>query len=132
MVWVREGGSLRAVLPFALNIPVMLKKSQVLNEGMMAALAESYELIYEHLIDIECEAMLEMLNESETQHWDEQRKLKALALWKILGDGQDYLKVYIDKGHQNGAEIHRCLTNGCVIVYNQRTGKIVTAMAKTP
>lgn len=110
----------------------MLKKSQVLNEGLMAALTESYELIYEQLIDIECERMLEILNESETQHWEEERKLKLLALWKILGKGEDYLRVYIDKGHRNGPEIHRCLTNGCVIVYNQNSDKIVTAMAKTP
>lgn len=42
------------------------------------------------------------------------------------------MRVYIDKGHRNGPEIHRCLTNGCVIVYNQNSDKIVTAMAKTP
>jgi len=35
---------------------------------------------------------------------------------------------FVDKGHDNGKEVHIVTTSGCIFIYNARTSKLVTVL----
>lgn len=39
---------------------------------------------------------------------------------------------YVDKGHENGAEIHHVLSNGCILIFNAKTGLYITSLIARP
>ena len=66
-----------------------------------------------------------------SRHWenDRQRRSKIIAQ---IGMGQVIKEVVVDRGHRNGPEIHKVTTTGLVVIYNQRTGIMVTILIARP
>lgn len=53
-------------------------------------------------------------------------------LIKQIGIGTIVKSVRVDRGHINGAEIHKITSTGIVIIYNERTGKMITKLIARP
>lgn len=49
-------------------------------------------------------------------------------LIKEIGIGVVVKKVRVDRHHRNGAEIHEITSTGIVVIYNERTGKLITKL----
>ena len=46
--------------------------------------------------------------------------------------GQVIKEVTVDRGHKNGPEIHKITTTGLVVIYNKRTGIMITILIARP
>ena len=66
-----------------------------------------------------------------SKHWkaDRQRRSQIIAQ---IGMGQVVKEVTVDRGHKNGPEIHKITTTGLVVIYNKRTGIMVTILIARP
>lgn len=66
-----------------------------------------------------------------SKHWraDRQRRSQIIAQ---IGFGQVVKEVVVDRGHKNGPEIHKITTTGLVVIYNQRTGIMITILIARP
>ena len=66
-----------------------------------------------------------------SKHWraDRQRRSQVIAQ---IGMGQVVKEVTVDRGHKNGPEIHKITTTGLVVIYNKRTGIMVTILIARP
>ena len=66
-----------------------------------------------------------------SKHWraDRQRRSQIIAQ---IGMGQVIKEVVVDRGHKNGPEIHKITTTGLVVIYNKRTGIMITALIARP
>ena len=53
-------------------------------------------------------------------------------LIKAIGEGKIIKIVVVDKGHKNGPEVHKITDNAIVVIYNQRTGKLITKLIARP
>lgn len=49
-----------------------------------------------------------------------------------IGYGTIIKSVVIDRGHQNGAEIHEISDTGIITIYNERTHKMITKLIARP
>ena len=54
------------------------------------------------------------------------------ALIKQIGEGKVIKTVVVDKGHRNGPEVHKITDNAIIVIYNQRTGKLITKLIARP
>ena len=63
-----------------------------------------------------------------SKHWEEERANRNRLINGVIGLGKPIKEVIIDKGHKNGAERHVLTSTGIIIVYNARTGKMITRL----
>lgn len=63
-----------------------------------------------------------------SKHWEEERANRNRLINEVIGLGEPIKEVIIDKGHKNGAERHVLTSTGIIIVYNARTGKMITRL----
>ena len=66
-----------------------------------------------------------------SKHWkaDRQRRSQIIAQ---IGMGQVIKEVTIDRGHINGPEIHKITSTGLIVIYNKRTGIMITILIARP
>lgn len=64
-------------------------------------------------------------------HYANDRLLREKVI-RELGKGYIVKEVTWDRGHVNGAEVHKILSNGVIEIYNERTGKLVTKIVARP
>lgn len=64
-------------------------------------------------------------------HFSRDRQDREVLI-KQIGEGKIIKTVVIDKGHPNGPEIHKVTNNAIVLIYNQRTGKLITKLIARP
>lgn len=62
-----------------------------------------------------------------SKHWEEERKNRE-ELIRAIGIGEVVDSFIVDKGHKNGPERHEITNTGIIIVYNNRTNKMVTKL----
>ena len=67
----------------------------------------------------------------DSKHWRKDRQVRSKIIAQI-GLGQIVKEVVVDRGHRNGPEVHKITTTGLVIIYNQRTGIMVTVLIARP
>ena len=67
----------------------------------------------------------------DSKHWRKDRQTRSRIIAQI-GLGQIVKEVVVDRGHRNGPEAHKITTTGLVIIYNQRTGIMVTVLIARP
>lgn len=66
-----------------------------------------------------------------SKHWSKDRQRRSHIIAQI-GMGQVIREVVVDRGHRNGPEVHKVTTTGLVVIYNQRTGIMVTVLIARP
>ncbi len=66
-----------------------------------------------------------------SKHYSTDRQERE-NLIRQIGIGIIIKSVRWDKGHRNGAEIHKITNTGIVIIYNERTGKMITKLIARP
>lgn len=64
-------------------------------------------------------------------HYKKDRQ-KREAIIKQIGMGKVIIKFVVDKGHPNGAERHEITTTGIIVIYNNRTDKMITKLIARP
>lgn len=69
---------------------------------------------------------------SNSIHYSEERQSREWLIQNVIGIGNVIDKFVWDKGHPNGAEIHCITDTGIIIIYNKRTGKMVTQLIARP
>lgn len=62
-----------------------------------------------------------------SKHYSEEREAREAIIRKI-GQGEVVASFRVDRGHRNGAEIHKITNTGIILIYNERTGKMVTKL----
>lgn len=67
----------------------------------------------------------------DSKHWRKDRQIRSRIIAQI-GLGQIVKEVVVDRGHRNGPEVHKITTTGLVVIYNQRTGIMVTVLIARP
>lgn len=69
---------------------------------------------------------------NSTYHKSAHRKQRMQAIEESCGKGEVVAQFIIDKKHRNGNEIHQVKSNGCIDVYNERTGRHITTLIARP
>ena len=67
----------------------------------------------------------------DSKHWRKDRQTRSRIIAQI-GLGQVVKEVVVDRGHKNGPEVHKITTTRLVVIYNQRTGIMVTVLIARP
>lgn len=62
-----------------------------------------------------------------SRHYSEDREARE-AIIRQIGMGEVVASFRVDRGHRNGAEIHKITSTGIIVIYNERTGKMVTKL----
>lgn len=62
-----------------------------------------------------------------SKHYSEEREARE-AIIKKIGQGEVVASFRVDRGHRNGAEIHKITNTGIILIYNERTGKMITKL----
>lgn len=66
-----------------------------------------------------------------SKHYTRDRQQRE-AIINQIGIGNVIKEVVIDRGHRNGPEIHKITDTALILVYNQRTGILVTKLIARP
>ena len=66
-----------------------------------------------------------------SKHYTRDRQQRE-AIINQIGTGNVIKEVVIDRGHRNGPEIHKITDTALILVYNQRTGILVTKLIARP
>lgn len=66
-----------------------------------------------------------------SQHWMRDREARE-AIIRQIGIGEVIKTVVVDKGHRNGPEIHEVTSTAIIVIYNQRTHKMITKLIARP
>ena len=66
-----------------------------------------------------------------SRHYTNDRQNREAIITQI-GVGTVIKTVVIDRGHRNGPEIHKITDTALILVYNQRSGKLVTKLIARP
>ena len=66
-----------------------------------------------------------------SRHYTADRQNREAIITQI-GIGTVIKTVVIDRGHRNGPEIHKITDTALILVYNQRTGILVTKLIARP
>lgn len=64
-------------------------------------------------------------------HYTTERKAREILI-QYIGYGQIIKEVEIDRGHKNGAEIHKISDTGIITIYNKTSGKMITKLIARP
>ena len=66
-----------------------------------------------------------------SKHWTQDRRERNRMI-TMISEGQIIKTARVDRGHKNGAEIHKVSDTGIVSIYNERTGKLITKLIARP
>ena len=58
--------------------------------------------------------------------WNREQVINQIGLGNVVKS------VTVDRGHKNGAEIHKITDTGIIIIYNKKSGKLVTKLIARP
>lgn len=67
-----------------------------------------------------------------SKHYKEERESREQIISTIIGYGKIVNSFRVDKGHPNGAEIHKISDTGIITIYNERTHKLITKLIARP
>ena len=68
---------------------------------------------------------------TNSKHYTKDRKRREAIIAQI-GTGNVIKEVVVDRGHRNGPEVHKITDTALILVYNQRTGILVTKLIARP
>lgn len=71
-------------------------------------------------------------NETLTEHYNYERKARHNKIMDNIGNGHCIATFRVDKGHPNGDELHNILSNGIILIQNERTKKVITELIARP
>ena len=66
-----------------------------------------------------------------SKHYTRDRQQRETIITQI-GIGNIIKEVVVDRGHRNGPEVHKITDTALILVYNQRTGILVTKLIARP
>lgn len=66
-----------------------------------------------------------------SKHYTRDRQQRE-AIINQIGIGNVIKEVVVDRGHRNGPEVHKITDTALILVYNQRTGILVTKLIARP
>ena len=66
-----------------------------------------------------------------SRHYTKDRQNREAIITQI-GEGTVIKEVVVDRGHRNGPEVHKITDTVLILVYNQRSGKLVTKLIARP
>ena len=66
-----------------------------------------------------------------SKHYTKDRQRREAIIAQI-GTGNIIKEAVVDRGHRNGPEIHKITDTALILVYNQRTGILVTKLIARP
>ena len=66
---------------------------------------------------------------SEHYRTDRQEREEII---RQIGQGNVIGEYTIDKGHKNGPELHKVTDTAIILIYNKRTGKLITKLIARP
>ena len=66
-----------------------------------------------------------------SRHYTKDRQNREAIITQI-GVGTVIKEVVVDRGHRNGPEIHKITDTALILIYNQRSGKLVTKLIARP
>lgn len=68
---------------------------------------------------------------TKTRHYAKERRYRE-AIIKEIGYGHIVKVVILDRGHRNGAEVHKVSDTGIISIYNLNSGKLITKLIARP
>lgn len=68
---------------------------------------------------------------ANSRHYTKDRQQREAIIAQI-GTGNVIKEVVVDRGHRNGPEVHKITDTALILVYNQRTGILVTKLIARP
>lgn len=68
----------------------------------------------------------------DTKHYATERISRTQIIDSVIGRGHVLKKVYWDKGHFNGPELHCITDTGIIEIYNIYSGKHITDLIARP
>lgn len=66
-----------------------------------------------------------------SKHYTKDRQ-KREAIIAQIGTGTVIKEVVVDRGHRNRPEVHKITNTALILIYNQRTGILVTKLIARP
>lgn len=66
-----------------------------------------------------------------SRHYTNDRQ-KREEIINQIGIGTVVAKFVVDRGHRNGAERHEITTTGIIVIYNNKTNKMITKLIARP
>lgn len=66
-----------------------------------------------------------------SKHYRQDRKQRE-SIIKTIGNGHIVKVVILDRGHRNGAEVHKVSDTGIISIYNLNSGKLITKLIARP
>ena len=66
-----------------------------------------------------------------SRHWEVEREARERVINQI-GVGVVIKSVVVDRGHRNGPEVHKITNTGIILIYNQRTNRMITKLIARP
>ena len=76
--------------------------------------------------------LLEVVHEMTSEHYNQDRDWREYLISTVIGEGNIVDSFVVDKGHRNGPEIHSVTDTGIIIIYNKKSGKMVTKLIARP
>ena len=69
-----------------------------------------------------------------SKHYNVDRQAREAIIRTIEGtEKRTYVKIVrIDRGHRNGAELHKITNKAIIEIYNERTGRLCTKLIARP
>ena len=72
------------------------------------------------------------LNHTTTFHFNVHRDGRHNKIVETIGEGKCVAYFIVDKAHPNGNEIHCVYDNGIIVIYNERTKRLITELIARP
>lgn len=66
-----------------------------------------------------------------SKHYSTDRQEREKVI-EMIGYGKVVAEFVVDRGHRNGAEIHKISDTGIITIYNQKSGKLITKLIARP
>ena len=66
-----------------------------------------------------------------SRHYTRDRQRREAIITQI-GTGNIIKEVVVDRGHRNGPEVHKITDTALILVYNQKSEKLVTKLIARP
>lgn len=101
-----------------------LFKLKVNKEGKF--FVQNYKKSWE---DLKIKISDKMVRIKTTNHFSKERINRLNEYEKIIGKSVPLDIFWVDKGHQNGYELHVICSNGLCYVFNERTRELITVLA---
>lgn len=68
----------------------------------------------------------------ESEHFHRERRGRLTRIARTVGFGHVIRQCRVDTGHRAGCEVHVLTSTGIVLVFNERTAKLVTVLVARP